>query len=610
MLHGLDDKPWGTLSHAYGKAANVPALLRDLTGSSAKKRGKALFELGAAICHQGTLFSATVVAVPFLIELVALPKVKDRDAILGLLANIVALDDHEQFLVDGFPAKVPTTLPAAFRRALAAVHAGSDTYAALLADKEALVRSRAAFLLAWIPDAAATSAPLVRAALEREKDDGAAAALCLALAYLDPKASFDAQLGKKSVVVKTAAALATAHVRRGDVDAKVRALLAAAAVKKKLVVPGLGWLGGDLAFFAVRALAAMSGDTVGFLVSAVEAGGEGARFAANVVVRRLFTPVPNAPKAPQLGARITRRDQEEDRLLAELPVKLDAVDMTQRRLLNALAASDAGFDDALAAALQERGLPTTQALMKRFVAGPQSAATSILDREIAWNGGKKTLGEVYLAANTGEGVVDAEVLAALLAALPPREQMDLALKGLDVVEVPWSVAVALELIWASAPNAKDALPTLMANAKAKGYMFAAAAGVAHAAIALAEGKTPAPSVDDLLQRTYGFWPRVRAALAALPVERREAWLLDLERDDREQPAESFAGAWPYWIAAPTKKIADRALAHVAKWKPKDPWGGARKEFADPRLRALIDAYVAAGNEADAARLEAALSKLR
>lgn len=320
---------------------------------------------------------------PFLVELVAAPKVKDRAAILGLLANIATLDDHEQWLLEGFPANVPTTVPAVFRRSIAAVHAGSATYAALLKDKDALVRSAAAFLLAWIPVAAATTVPLVRAALDAEKDDAASAALCLALAYLDPKASFDKQLGAKSAAVKTAAALATAHVKRGDVDAKVRSLLAAAAVKKTLEVPGFPWLGGDLAFFAVRVLSAMSGDTDAFLISAIEAGGKGASFAANVVARRLFTPVAKAANANRARAQITRRDQEDDRILAELPVRLDAVDTTQRRFLDALAKSDAGYDNGLVAALGERGLPTTQPLMQRFVAGPQPAAKSVLDREIA-----------------------------------------------------------------------------------------------------------------------------------------------------------------------------------------------------------------------------------
>ncbi|MBL8956625.1 MAG: hypothetical protein JNK82_37970 [Myxococcaceae bacterium] len=44
-------------------------LLRDLASNDAKKRGQALFRLGAAICHQGTFYSATPVAVPHLVAL-------------------------------------------------------------------------------------------------------------------------------------------------------------------------------------------------------------------------------------------------------------------------------------------------------------------------------------------------------------------------------------------------------------------------------------------------------------------------------------------------------------------------------------------------------------
>jgi hypothetical protein len=61
---------------------------------------------------------------------------------------------------------------------------------------------------------------------------------------------------------------------------------------------------------------------------------------------------------------------------------------------------------------------------------------------------------------------------------------------------------------------------------------------------------------------------------------------------------------------PTKKIADRALAHVKTWKPKDPWGGARKRFADPELANLVAALREAGNDADADRCADALAALR
>ena len=131
-----------------------------------------------------------------------------------------------------------------------------------------------------------------------------------------------------------------------------------------------------------------------------------------------------------------------------------------------------------------------------------------------------------------------------------------------------------------------------------------------AARALAKHEAPSPEVDALLQAAHGYWPIVKRALAALPTARREAWLVAQKRDDRAQPAELFTGAWEYFDACPTTAIADRALAHVAVWKPKDPWGGSRKKYADPRLKSLAEAFRAAGNDADAKRLDEALAKLK
>ena len=61
---------WGRLEHAYGSAKDVPGLIRALTSSSRTKRERALYELFGNIHHQGTVYSATAPAVPFLAELV------------------------------------------------------------------------------------------------------------------------------------------------------------------------------------------------------------------------------------------------------------------------------------------------------------------------------------------------------------------------------------------------------------------------------------------------------------------------------------------------------------------------------------------------------------
>src|SRR5688572_1906213 len=172
-LQGLDDVDWTKLSHAYGKAKDVPKLLRGLASASAKERASAIFYLGASICHQGTFYSATAPSIPFLLSLLVTPKVKDKEKILDLLAQIATLDDHRPLLLDGAPASLAASLPASYRRSIALVRGAWKTYADLLEAREPIVRAAASFLLAWLPGSAKEAAPLVRRALAKEKDKGA-----------------------------------------------------------------------------------------------------------------------------------------------------------------------------------------------------------------------------------------------------------------------------------------------------------------------------------------------------------------------------------------------------------------------------------------------------
>src|SRR5262245_18095961 len=113
MARDLDAVKWDKLSHAYGKARDVPDLLKDLASTSQKKRAAAIFQLGASTCHQGTMYSATAPAVPFLVQQLEAPNVNDKAAILGLLADIATIDDVGPFLLTGVPASIPN-LPASF----------------------------------------------------------------------------------------------------------------------------------------------------------------------------------------------------------------------------------------------------------------------------------------------------------------------------------------------------------------------------------------------------------------------------------------------------------------------------------------------------------------
>jgi HEAT repeat protein len=88
MLDGLDQIDWKQLTHAYGPADDVPALIRALLSQDKRQRDHAIYELFGNIYHQGTVYEATAHAVPFLIELLDDPSTPDRSIVACLLASI------------------------------------------------------------------------------------------------------------------------------------------------------------------------------------------------------------------------------------------------------------------------------------------------------------------------------------------------------------------------------------------------------------------------------------------------------------------------------------------------------------------------------------------
>lgn len=627
---------WEKLSHAYGKATDVPGLIEALGSSQAKARAQAIWKLGASICHQGTFYSATPPTIPALVDLAARPKTKDRHAILKLLADIATFDDHARFILDGIEEKRLPALPKVYAKSLEAVRAGFPVFAKLLDAQEPEVRASAAFLLAWLESRAKESLPLVRGALAREKDANAKAALCLSLAYLaryvhskaEEKAMV-ALLEDKSVAVRTAAAIALTHVRAGKVDDDIVKALAAGAPDAKLAKTSIPWLGGDLASFATRVLAALPKSVPSVddaLLAVVSAGSSGAPFAANVIIRRLFAPAKGkAKKAPAprpVTGGYSRRDRKEESAADDVATKLTDLTPAQRRFLEALAEHRTSFDGELRRALEERGLPNAHERMRRYVGKAKPAAQSILDRAITTKGEPDTTVEaLFVAAAKAAGDARAAHVARLAAALDPDDLLDAAITAEVDIDGDNVHDVTLDIAWIVGPRAKKAIARAVAKLEKEGAPKVATehgettvpsvfvvVGVALASAALAQKKAAEPLVDRYLQHAYGWVPRVRDALAALPVARREDWVLESDRDDREQPAEDFFGAWPYWVATPTKRVVARALEHVAEWRPKDPWGGPRKKFAVPHLVAFIDAVRANGGDTSA--LEAALAKMR
>ena len=69
----LDSPRWSELEHAYGSAANIPSLLRQLESFPAGDDYKAepWFTLWSSLYHQGDIFFASLAAVPHIIHVAA-----------------------------------------------------------------------------------------------------------------------------------------------------------------------------------------------------------------------------------------------------------------------------------------------------------------------------------------------------------------------------------------------------------------------------------------------------------------------------------------------------------------------------------------------------------
>lgn len=70
----LEDHRWGELQHAYGRAVNIPGLLRKLRSVTSPKNGyqdEPWYSLWSSLCHQGDVYTASYAAVPHVVKIAA-----------------------------------------------------------------------------------------------------------------------------------------------------------------------------------------------------------------------------------------------------------------------------------------------------------------------------------------------------------------------------------------------------------------------------------------------------------------------------------------------------------------------------------------------------------
>lgn len=194
MLAGLDKIKWRRLSHAYGPAADIPAILQALADPEGSVRQEAQCELISRIHHQGSIYEATAAVVPFLLEMVQDSSVPDRVGILDILAGVSEEWTPELRERSTDPAASPLRFRSLTQRfvcekphrkaAHQAVEDGFPVLVGLLRDPKISVRVTAAFVVETLMDRGTEATQALLEMIDRDPEDWCRAAAILALGQL------------------------------------------------------------------------------------------------------------------------------------------------------------------------------------------------------------------------------------------------------------------------------------------------------------------------------------------------------------------------------------------------------------------------------------------
>lgn len=253
MLDSLDDIKWAKLTHAYGSAADVPDLIRQLLSEDGETLEETFEGLFSNIWHQGTVYEASAYAVPFLIELTQAETVLMRDGILSLLSCIASgrsyYDVHTRTPEERAKPHMQAKINEEKRyehAAHEAVRKGIPVYLQLLQNTQPTIRTMASEVLSKFPEDGEQIIPAMRAAIQAEAEATVKADLLTHLGTLLagnsslPQAEIDAcnqllgdLLGTQNPpLVRLSAAVTRAHHAKANTPPEVIDILVDALVNE------------------------------------------------------------------------------------------------------------------------------------------------------------------------------------------------------------------------------------------------------------------------------------------------------------------------------------------------------------------------------------------
>ncbi|WP_406500062.1 hypothetical protein OG936_36640 [Streptomyces sp. NBC_00846] len=311
LLEGLDEVDWAELGHAYGRAQDVPGQLTALCSQDEAARDGALRSLFSNIFHQGTRYSASPYAVPFVARIALAGPHAVRDGVLWLLTRL-AIDWHDEYdLPRGIDIRAWRAAAAevSMEEALAwydeqiaaepdeekrsrireiraewaagrlmdsrasallsydAVRAELPGLLGLLDDPDSAIRTRAVYLSAWFPEEAATVLPRLLDRLQVEDAVTVKATALVAVGLhgdITLTSRLSPHLDAAEPLIRWAAATALARIGSAkgatglgtDLTGHVIAVLAAAAADTPR--PDIDYNEGDIPGYISRSLLSLA----------------------------------------------------------------------------------------------------------------------------------------------------------------------------------------------------------------------------------------------------------------------------------------------------------------------------------------------------------------